>query len=304
MSPPGRSMDECLRAQPEATPASRIAVLSFNQVPADRSTCKYSVLGRLGMHNHAQYCARHGYRFIDRGEIDPDRPACWAKLTALRAALESHAWVLWIDSDALVFDMDRPLEAFCDHRFDLIAQYQEHWWARIGRRDGTEHSPVNTGVFLLRSCDWSRHLLDEAYAQTQFVDSGRIWNRIGDQEAVNHVIRSDRAHRSHIGYAMGLQTSPLYHAPGDFIVHFYGNQLRHHLPRAECAVILRRWRAAVRAGRPLPSDLKRFHWACVQNLSEHAAPVRGDLPMLFYTEQDIRPADAPGIRGSAERVPG
>lgn len=271
---------------------SRFAMVSFNDVPPHGTSCKYSVLGRLGLINHAQYCRRHGYRFIGHADVNRSRPACWAKLPALLAALEHHEWVLWADSDTLVFDMERPLESFCDSGHDLVVQCQEHWWERIGLRDGTEKVPMNSGVFLIRATPWSRRFLEDAYAQTQYVDDSKVWNRIGDQEAMNHVILSDPAHRRHIRYAMGLQTSPLYYQPGDFLVHFYGNHLQHRLSRRECAEVLARWKAAVRDGAALPDDLKRFHWACAQNRSTRLRPVRGDLPLFFYTEQDLEPRAA------------
>ncbi len=98
------------------------AVVTFNAPPDRPPTFKYEVLGQLSLLNHQHYCERHGYAFVSTAEIDRSRPACWAKLPALIAALQVHEWVLWADSDTLVFNPEVQLQAFCDPAFDLVVQ--------------------------------------------------------------------------------------------------------------------------------------------------------------------------------------
>jgi hypothetical protein len=266
---------------------SRIAVVTLNQIPPNPTTFKYDVLGELSLLNHRLYCDRHGYAFIESGEFDSSRPVCWSKLPAILAAMKEYEWVLWADSDTLVLDPDVQLERFCDSNCDLVVQYQEHWWELIGVEDGTARSPMNSGVFLIRSSPWSLGFLREAYAQTQFVTAGETWDGIGEQEAMNHLFRTKPEYREHIKYVHGLQTSPKLFTPGDFIVHFYGNHSRLHVPMEECAEVLRGWRRAIEAGWPLPDDLMRFHWCCIQNKSATAGVVWGDLEHFLYKPEDV-----------------
>lgn len=269
-------------------PPKRFAVVTFNEIPAQARSHKYDVLGRLGVDDHRRYCERHGYDFVSEVPVDPARPSCWAKLPAVAEALRDHEWVLWADSDALFPDHSIPLERFVVPDKDLVVQYQEDWWEEVGIPDGTERFPINSGVFLIRACEWSRRFLDESYGQERFVTGGDVWDGIGDQEGMNHVIRGDRRHRDHIAYVRGLQTSPRQNEPGFLAVHFYGNHALHRIPIAEADEVLARWEAALTAGAGFPADIRRFHWCCIQNLEPGTAPMLGDLETYRYSPNDLR----------------
>lgn len=265
-------------------------MITFNFVPENPQTYKYDFLGELSILNHRQYCERHGYDFIGEVDIDHSRPVCWAKLPAVHKALHDYDWVLWADSDTLICDMSRSLQEFCDHRYDLIVQYQEHWWKLINLENGTERFPINSGVFLIRSSDWSLRFLEESYAQTQYVTRSEVWDRIGEQEGMNYVIRETPGYRERIKYAHGVQTSPLLFKGDDFMVHFYGDHLRHYIPTGECSAVLERWEQAIKQGLAWPVDIKRFHWCCAQNKTDGAQIVQGDLGMFLYNLEDIQQA--------------
>lgn len=265
---------------------SEFAVVTLNVIPDHPRTFKYDVLGQIALLNHRHYCEANGYDFFGEAQIDRSRPVCWSKLPAIQRALQTHEWVLWADSDVLISDMTARLEDLCDRGYNLISQCHEHWWKLIGLENGTERFPLNTGVFLIRSSPWSIAFLEKSYAQTQFVTHAKIWDGIGEQEAMNAVIRANPANRAHIRYVQRLQTSPRLFRGGEFMVHFYGNHTRHHIPSGICASILERWQRAVPAG-TLPVDIMRFHWCCIQNKSPLSDYVRGDLHNFLYTGEDI-----------------
>jgi len=52
---------------------------------------------------------RHGYELQTSTQADPDRPAPWSKVSALRAALETADLALWIDADAVIVDPSRDI---------------------------------------------------------------------------------------------------------------------------------------------------------------------------------------------------
>lgn len=265
---------------------SPFAVVTLNDVPAHPLTFKYDVLGELSRISLRRYCQAHGYDFIDEFEIDRSRPACWTKVLAVSEALKDHDWVLWADSDTLVRDGSVRLEDLVDPGHDLIVQYQEHWWDLIGLEGGTERFPINSGVFLMRSSPWSTRFLAEAYAQSRFVRQSVVWDGIGEQEAMNHLIRANPDYRRRIKYVDRLQTSPGLLRDDDLLVHFYGNHAPHHIPPDECREVLRRWRSAIEAD-GFPDDVARFHWCCIQNKDPSSEYVRGDLAHYRYSPGDI-----------------
>ena len=269
--------------------AAGLAVVTLNRVPTVNHTFKYERLGRMAIENRRQYCARHGYRLLCEYPFADDRPACWTKIPALLHAMETHAWVLWADSDTLIFNRAERLERFCDPDYDLVVQSHDAFFRFIGMplARGLERMPINTGVFLIQATPWSRAFLQEAYAQSQYVTGGDIWDGIGEQEAMIALLRQRPSDRRRIKYVEGLQNHPAFYRAGDGFVHFYGCHAPHLIPLAECHEVLERWEAANRSGAPFPGDLARFHWCCIQN-KRHDAPVtRGDLAHYLYGPHDI-----------------
>ena len=267
---------------------SRIAFVTFNDIPAQPLTYKYDALGELSLDNHRAYCAKHGYDFIGDALIDRSRPSCWSKLLAVYSALQTHDWVLWADSDTLIFDMDVRLEDLCDPGYHLIVQEQDHWWKLIGLENGSERFPINSGVFLIKASNWSSDFLAQAYAESRFITHNLVWDGVGEQEAMNAVIRAHPGYRERIQYIPGLQTSPKLFRNDAFLVHFYGNHARHRIRDEDAQAVIARWRSGLAGGNP-PSDLARFHWCCIQNKDAATQPVRGDLHNFLYTEADIAP---------------
>jgi hypothetical protein len=266
-----------------------IAVVTFNHIPAINHSFKYEVLGQLAIENRRQYCQRHGYRFIWKVPIATDRPACWAKIPAILHAFDTYPWVLWADSDTLVFDHSQSIEDLFDADYDLIVQSHEHYFRLIGMPTarGLERMPINTGVFLIRASEWSRHFLQSAYNRAEYVFQGDIWNGIGEQEAMIALLRETPEDQRRIKYVDGLQNHPRFYKPGDRFVHFYGNHAKHYIPLAECEDVLSRWGIAIKSSDSLPRDIARFHWCCIQNKRGDSPVVRGDLSHYLYRPDDI-----------------
>jgi hypothetical protein len=283
-------------------PASQntdIAVVTFNDIPAVNHTLKYEVLGPMAIENRRQYCERHGYRFIHDVPIASDRPACWAKIPALLAALDTHRWVLWADSDTLIASQQQPLDTLCDDAYDLIVQSHEEFFRFIGVpvSAGLDRMPINTGVFLMRSSAWSLDFLRRAYQETQFVSNCEVWDGVGEQEAMIALLHRSPGDRQRIKYVSGLQNHPRFYRPGDLFLHFYGNHARHLIPSVECDEVISRWDTAVRRSEPLPADRARFHWCCIQNKRPAARIITGDLSRYLYRPEDIAPVPpSPGRR--------
>ena len=266
-----------------------VAVVTFNDVPAINPTFKYEVLGHLALENRRQYCERHGYSFFSQVPIARDRPACWAKIPAILEAFKTHQWVLWADSDTLVFNSALAVDDLCDPAYDLVFQSHEHFFKFMGVpiAEGLDRMPINTGVFLIQATLWSRDFLRRAYEQTAYVTHKEIWDGIGEQEAMIALLRDVPEDRRRIKYVDGLQNHPRFCRSTDRFVHFYGNYAKHRIPLVECEEVFGRWAIAVGLSGSLPSDVARFHWCCIQNKREDASIVRGDLSHYLYRPEDI-----------------
>ncbi len=275
-----------------------VAVMTFNDIPQQNHTFKYERLGQMAIQNRRIYCDRHGYCFISDVPIARDRPSCWAKIPALLEAFESNPWVLWADSDTLVFDQAQKIEDYCDPAFDMVVQSHEQFFLQLGipLAEGLARMPINTGVFLMRASAWSREFLERTYAQTQFVSQGNVWDGIGEQEAMIWLLRQHPEYRQRIKYVEHLQNHPKFYRTGDLFVHFYGNYAPCRIPPEECEEVFRRWEDANRQGVSFPADLARFHWCCIQNKLREGPEVRGDLAHYLYGVEDLTPSLERGPR--------
>lgn len=127
----------------------------------------------------AEYCRRWGYTFeCAERSLDTTRHPSWSKILHVRNLLDDYDWVFWLDADALIMNPGVPIEDLIDEAYDLVIAKQPgpDPWGRVH---------LNTGSFFLRSSDWSRRMLDDLYAQTQFLDHP-AW----DQEGFFHLYRT------------------------------------------------------------------------------------------------------------------
>ncbi|KAI3515282.1 hypothetical protein L1887_14113 [Cichorium endivia] len=112
--------------------------------------------------NKVDYCRIHGYDiFYNNVLLDPKMKTCWAKLSAVRAAMVAHPeaeWIWWLDEDAAFTDMDFkvPLSRYKNQNFVV------HGWPREVY-DEKNWLGLNAGSFLIRNCQWSFDFL-EAWA--------------------------------------------------------------------------------------------------------------------------------------------
>src|SRR5579859_2492075 len=99
-----------------------------------------------------RFAALHGYALVvgQDDEISAGRAPSWGKVVLLRQLLDTYDRVVWVDSDAVIVDPTtdifaglrsrRPLSLVVHHYDDLEVP--------------------NAGVMALRSCRWSKALLD------------------------------------------------------------------------------------------------------------------------------------------------
>jgi hypothetical protein len=110
------------------------------------------------------YAARHGWSAVVSAEhLAPERPPSWSKLRLVQQLLDEFEFVLWVDADAIVVDIDRCILDEIEHDADI-------WFARHPQERNPDATVLNAGVLLARSSQFSRDLLGEIWAAERFID--------------------------------------------------------------------------------------------------------------------------------------
>ncbi|KAL5213425.1 hypothetical protein ABZP36_024272 [Zizania latifolia] len=145
---------EWLRAHPElAGGGERVLMVSGSQPEPCGSPVGDNLLMRL-LKNKVDYCRLNGVQLLyNTALLRPSMDRYWAKIPVVRAAMVAHPeaeWVWWVDSDAVLTDMDfrLPLRRYRAH--NLVV----HGWPHLVY-EARSWTSLNAGVFLIRNCQWS-----------------------------------------------------------------------------------------------------------------------------------------------------
>jgi len=144
--------------------------------------------------------------------FDPSRPAAWSKIRAVRSALLSRQseWVMWLDADAIVMNLEFPATRLIDHQVDLIF--------------ASDQNGLNSGIFLIRNCDWSLRFLESADFLGEVHLDPDGYNPLWEQSTFKHLIRNfvEVEARIKILPQAVMNSSRENYRHGDFILHLAG----------------------------------------------------------------------------------
>lgn len=114
----------------------KIAIIQYEDRPV-------STLGPMVhfVRRNQAYAARQGYDYHGLSTADVDLPPYWLKPVLCQRALErGYDAALWLDSDAVVHDLDARIESLIAGDEAMVAASDIPTW----------ESPFNAGVFLAR----------------------------------------------------------------------------------------------------------------------------------------------------------
>lgn len=111
--------------------------------------------GKLSEELNRMYCEKNGYDYYSETDSTSIKTFCqkdnlaiqWYKVKLLKDIIETkkeYDWVLFMDADAVVSNIDRRVEEYIDDRYNLIFA-----------SDLGYHSVINTGVILVKNSQWS-----------------------------------------------------------------------------------------------------------------------------------------------------
>jgi ADP-heptose:LPS heptosyltransferase len=162
-----------------------------------------------------EYACKHRYPLVTYDRVlDPTRHPAWSKVQAVRNALLSRQsdWVLWLDADVLLMDLDFPAVGLLDVEpdIDLIC--------------ASDHNGLNTGVFLIRHGDWALRFLDAVDFLGELPADPDGYGALWEQSTFKHLIRHfpGVARRVKILPQQVMNSSVDSYRHGDFIVHLSG----------------------------------------------------------------------------------
>lgn len=111
-------------------PPPRIVMLSGERCVAKHPESKCRILSDLSLYNRREYIAHHQGRYTLRDNftayfedvVSKGYSPAWAKIRILKEELDRDEsdWIFWIDTDALITNMDISLERFLDNRYSLL----------------------------------------------------------------------------------------------------------------------------------------------------------------------------------------
>jgi len=144
--------------------------------------------------NRVKFGELHGYSILNASSLLSDeRPPSWSKILAVQNHLPEYTWILWMDADSIVTNMQVQLEDVLPSRsssLDLVIT--------------KDAGGYNAGVWAIRSSAWSRDFLEQWWALSEFVrprSPGET--KSGDNDALKHLMANmdrDELH-THVGIA-------------------------------------------------------------------------------------------------------
>lgn len=148
-----------------------------------QNRCDYFDVAR---DNHTEYCYKMNYSYIaecyNRSEYEGMNPT-WVKILALKKFLPLFDYVAWIDSDAVITNLDKPIESFLlNPDVDLVIPKSP-----LDKRTGTCHTAVSTGFMVMKNCDWSLKFLDRLINEAE----NFILDDFHEQTVLNKVLKED-----------------------------------------------------------------------------------------------------------------
>lgn len=113
-----------------------------------------------------RYAERWGWDLIlSTEELSSGRPAPWGKIPLLRELMDEYEWLLWVDADVALVDLEA----------DITREIRDGKDLYLVERRGTQYT-ANSGVMLIRSSSWSRAFMEEVWKLGEISRDHRRWD--------------------------------------------------------------------------------------------------------------------------------
>ena len=130
-------------------PDAKIAFVYF-YTPNIYDYCQHSI------HNISRYCKRYNYAFIAYDTVfNEEVSMCWNKIAAILLNLHKYDFLVWIDADAIINNMNITIESIIN--IDPIKELY------VCEDIQLEHECINSGVMIIKNTKWTEHLFRKVW---------------------------------------------------------------------------------------------------------------------------------------------
>jgi len=158
--------------------------------------------------NQEYYCQMHDYNYIYYMDtITPFEKVTWNKVYVLDKHLGEYDWLIWIDSDAIITNMDILLE-------DIIEKAEDKYSALFC--DDIGGWKLNSGVMFWKNDQWSRNAINKWLEMEKLPHS----RGAEQQQLINLLPTLEQRYK--IFPRKIFNQHPDEHQEGDFILHMMG----------------------------------------------------------------------------------
>jgi hypothetical protein len=120
--------------------------------------------------SYERYAIRWGWDLVLSAEdLAEGRPASWARIPLLRALMDDYEWLLWLDADVVIVDLEADIGAELRPDRDLYL-VEQCWDGTFTAGSRAKQYTANAGVMVIRSGEWAKSFLDEVWARISYVD--------------------------------------------------------------------------------------------------------------------------------------
>lgn len=199
----------------------KIAVVSLHIGEADYV--------KLTKNNLEIYCKKHNYDLYYFNDIvNESQTVMWQKQNAVKKILDlnQHDAVVWIDSDIVITDMDKPLKDFIniDPSKDIYLSRDIPMNLAYRFYIGSGLLPyINSGIFIVKNSSVGREFMNDVLAGYDRYNRYFAYNRFHEQSIMQHLyFEKYNSYTLVLPHTM-MQTLYSYgFQPGDFAIHFAG----------------------------------------------------------------------------------
>lgn len=125
------------------------------------------------------YCEKQGYSFyVYRENLDKNGSPNWSKSQALLNHIDDHDYIVWMDSDTLIFNPEKKLESIIEKAPKKFI---------LATKDIGDHCMLNSGVLFFKSHQYTKNLI--AKWRDFNGDKSSLYASGGDQEILCEILR-------------------------------------------------------------------------------------------------------------------
>jgi hypothetical protein len=126
-----------------------------------------------------EYCQKQGYTFyIYREKLEENSSPNWSKAQALVNHIDDHEYIIWMDSDTLIFNPEKKLESIIEKASRKFI---------LATKDIGDHCMLNSGVLFFKSHQYTKNLITKW--RDFDGDKSSLYASGGDQEILCEILK-------------------------------------------------------------------------------------------------------------------